>query len=143
MQPWVQIVLVICAAALTAALVAAILAARATLRHAASVLEIVEQELRPLVGQIHGLTDDVRDLTREARREVERIGEVTEHVQTAADGVSRIVGALAGLTRAGQAIGLVAGGLPRGRRGVEPGADESGRQRGWGAPGRGGNPPAS
>ena len=91
MLPWVQIVLIVCAAALTAALVAAILAARATLRHAASVLEIVEQELRPLVGQIHGLTDDVRDLTRETRREVERIGEVTEHVQTAADGVGRIV----------------------------------------------------
>jgi uncharacterized protein YoxC len=109
MLPWVQIVLIVCAAALTAALVAAILAARATLRHAASVLEIVEQELRPLVGQIHGLTDDVRDLTRETRREVERIGEVTEHVQTAADGVGRIVVALAGLTRAGQAIGLVAG----------------------------------
>jgi len=109
MQPWVQIVLIVCAAALTAALVGAILAARATLRHAASVLEIVEQELRPLVGQIHGLTDDVRDLTRETRREVERIGEVTEHVQTAAEGVSRLVGGLAGLTRAGQAIGLVAG----------------------------------
>jgi len=109
MQPWVQIVLVVCAAALTVALVGAILAARATLRHAASVLEIVEQELRPLVGQIHGLTEDVRDLTRETRREVERIGDVTEHVQTAADGVSRMVGGLAGLTRAGQAIGLVAG----------------------------------
>jgi len=109
MLPWVQIVLIVCAAALTAALVAAILAARATLRHAASVLEIVEQELCPLVGQMHGLTDDVRDLTRETRREVERIGEVTEHVQTAADGVGRIVVALAGLTRAGQAIGLVAG----------------------------------
>jgi uncharacterized protein YoxC len=109
MQPWVQIVLIVCAAALTVALVGAILAARATLRHAASVLEIVEQELRPLVGQIHGLTDDVRDLTRETRREVERIGEVTEHVQTAAEGVSRMVGGLAGLTRAGQAIGLVAG----------------------------------
>ena len=109
MQPWVQIVLIGCAAALTVALVGAILAARATLRHAASVLEIVEQELRPLVGQIHGLTEDVRDLTRETRREVERIGEVTEHVQTAAEGVSRMVGGLAGLTRAGQAIGLVAG----------------------------------
>jgi len=109
MQPWVQIVLVVCAAALTVALVGAILAARATLRHAASVLEIVEQELRPLVGQIHGLTEDVRDLTRETRREVERIGDVTEHVQTAADGMSRMVGGLAGLTRAGQAIGLVAG----------------------------------
>ena len=109
MQPWVQIVLIVCAAALTVALVGAILAARATLRHAASVLEIVEQELRPLVGQLHGLTEDVRDLTRETRREVARIGEVTEHVQTAAEGVSRMVGGLAGFTRAGQAIGLVAG----------------------------------
>ena len=109
MQPWVQIVLIVCAAALTVALVGAIIAARATLRHAASVLEIVEQELRPLVGQIHGLTEDVRDLTRETRREVERIGEVTEHVETAAEGVSRMVVGLAGLTRAGQAIGLVAG----------------------------------
>ena len=109
MQPWVQIVLVGCAVVLTVALVAAILAARATLRHAASVLEIVEQELRPLVGQVHGLTDDLRDLTRESRREVERIGEVTEHVETAAEGVSRVVVALAGFTRAGQAVGLVAG----------------------------------
>ena len=109
MQPWIQIALIVCAAALTAALVGAILAARATLRHAASVLEIVEQELRPLVGQLHGLTDDIRDLTRETRREVERIGEVTEHVGTAAAGVSRVVTALAGLTRAGQAFGLVAG----------------------------------
>jgi len=109
MHLWVQIVLIVCAVALTAALVGAILAARATLRHAASVLEIVEQELRPLVGQIHGLSDDVRDLTRETRREVARIGEVTEHVQTAAEGASRMVIGLAGLTRAGQAISLVAG----------------------------------
>ena len=35
------------------------------------------------IGQMHGLTDDVRDLTRETRREVERIGEVTEHVRDA------------------------------------------------------------
>jgi uncharacterized protein YoxC len=126
MQPWAQIVLIVCAVALTVALVGAILAARATLRRAASVLEIVEQELRPLVGQLHGLTDDVRDLTRETRREVERIGEVTEHVQTAADGVSRMVGGLVGLTRAGQAIGLVAGI----RRGVDVFVDRLRRNEG-------------
>jgi uncharacterized protein YoxC len=126
MQPWVQIVLIVCAAALTVALVGAILAARATLRRAASVLEIVEQELRPLVGQINGLTEDVRELTRETRREVERIGEVTEHVQTAAEGVSRMVGGLAGLTRAGQAIGLVAGI----RRGVDVFVDRLRRDQG-------------
>jgi uncharacterized protein YoxC len=126
MQPWVQIVLIVCAAALTVALVGAILAARTTLRRAASVLEIVEQELRPLVGQINGLTEDVRELTRETRREVERIGEVTEHVQTAAEGVSRMVGGLAGLTRAGQAIGLVAGI----RRGVDVFVDRLRRDQG-------------
>jgi uncharacterized protein YoxC len=109
MQPWVQAVLAVCAVALTAALVAAILAVRGTLRRADAVLTIVEQELRPLVGQVHGLTDEVRDLTRETRREVARIGEVTEHVESAAAGMSRVVIALGGLARAGQVVGLAAG----------------------------------
>ncbi len=109
MQPWVQAVLVVCAVALTAALVAAILAVRGALRRADAVLTIVEQELRPLVGQVHGLTDEVRDLTRETRREVARIGEVTEHVESAAAGMSRLVIALGGLARAGQVVGLAAG----------------------------------
>ena len=109
MQPWVQAVLVVCAVALTAALVAAILAVRGALRRADAVLTIVEQELRPLVGQVHGLTDEVRDLTRETRREVVRIGEVTEHVESAAAGMSRVVIALGGLARAGQVVGLAAG----------------------------------
>jgi uncharacterized protein YoxC len=109
MQPWVQTVLVVCAVALTAALVAAILAVRGALRRADAVLTIVEQELRPLVGQVHGLTDEVRDLTRETRREVARIGEVTEHVESAAAGMSRVVIALGGLARAGQVVGLAAG----------------------------------
>jgi len=100
---------VVCALTLTAALVAAILAVRGALRRADAVLTIVEQELRPLVGQVHGLTDDVRDLTRETRREVARIGEVTEHVESAAAGMSRVVIALGGLARAGQVVGLAAG----------------------------------
>jgi uncharacterized protein YoxC len=109
MQPWVQVVLSVCALALTAALVAAILALRRALRRTDAVLAIVEQELRPLIGQAHGLTDEVRELTRESRREVARIGEVTEHVETAAAGLSRLVVALGGLARAGQVVGLAAG----------------------------------
>jgi uncharacterized protein YoxC len=109
MQPWAQIVLVVCAVAVTGALVAAILALRQTLRRTGAVLEIVEQELRPLIGQVNGLTEEMRDLTRESRREVERVGEVTEQVQTVADGLGRVVMGLAGLTRAGQVIGLAAG----------------------------------
>jgi uncharacterized protein YoxC len=109
MQPWAQLVLVVCAVALTAALVAAILALRKALSRTEAVLTIVEQELRPLIGQAHGLTEDIRELTRESRREVERIGEVTEDVARATDGVGRMVVGLAGLTRAGQIVGLAAG----------------------------------
>jgi uncharacterized protein YoxC len=109
MQPWAQIVLVVCAVALTGALVAAMLALGRTLRRADAVLEIVEQELRPLIGQVNGLTQEVRDFTREARHQVDRIGDVTERVQTVADGLGRVVVGLAGFTRAGQIIGLAAG----------------------------------
>jgi uncharacterized protein YoxC len=109
MQPWAQYVLVGCAVLVTAALVTAILALRRALRRTDAVLEIVEQELRPLIGQAHGLTEEIRDLTRETYREVVRIGEVTEHVESAAAGVSRLVGALSGLARAGQVVGLAAG----------------------------------
>ena len=109
MQPWAQLVLVACAVAVSAALVAAFLALRQTLRRTDAVLEIVEQELRPLIGQANGLTEEMRDLTRETRREVERVGEVTEQVQTVAEGLGRVVMGLAGLTRAGQVIGLAAG----------------------------------
>ena len=109
MQPWAQLVLVVCAVAVSGALVAAILALRQTLRRTDAVLEIVEQELRPLIGQANGLAEEIRDLTRETRREVERVGEVTEQVQTVAEGLGRVVVGLAGLTRAGQVIGLAAG----------------------------------
>ena len=109
MQPWAQLVLVACAVAVSGAVVAAFLALRRTLRRTDAVLEIVEQELRPLISQANGLTEEMRDLTRETRREVERVGEVTEQVQTVAEGLGRVVMGLAGLTRAGQVIGLAAG----------------------------------
>jgi len=109
MHWWLALGLLGCAVALTVALVSAILALRAALRRADAVLTIVEQELRPLIGQAHGLTEDVRDLTRESRREVARIGEVTEDVQRVTGALARVASGLAGLSRAGQLIGLAAG----------------------------------
>jgi uncharacterized protein YoxC len=109
MQPWAQAVLVLCAVVLTAVVIPAILALRRTARRAETVLTIVEQELRPLIGQAHALTEDVRVLTREASREIERVGEVTERVNAVAEGIGRVVTGLAGLTRAGQLIGVAAG----------------------------------
>jgi uncharacterized protein YoxC len=109
MPPWAQTLLIVAALALMVALVAAVLAFRRLAQRAESVLTIVEQELRPLVGQAHALAEDVRALTRDASRELERIGAVTNKVGSVADGLVTFVGVVGGLTRAGQLVGVAAG----------------------------------
>lgn len=109
MSAWISTLLALGALALMLALVAAVLALRQLARRAEGVLTIVEQELRPLVGQAHALTEDVRALTREASHELERIGAVTDRVGDAAEGVGRFVTLLGGLTRAGQIVSVAAG----------------------------------
>jgi uncharacterized protein YoxC len=106
---WVQMLLSLAAFALLVALVAAVWALRGVAQRAEAVLAIVEQELRPLVGQALALTEDVRGLTREAGRELERVGAVTDRVEDVATGVGRIVMTLGSLTRAGQIVGVAAG----------------------------------
>ena len=106
---WVQMLLSLAAFALLLALVAAVWALRGVAQRAEAVLAIVEQELRPLIGQALALTEDVRGLTREAGRELERVGAVTARVEDFATGVGRIVMTLGSLTRAGQIVGVAAG----------------------------------
>ena len=106
---WVQLLLALAAFALLLALVAAVWALRRMAQRAEAVLMIIEQELRPLIGQALALTEDVRTLTREAGRELERVGAVTDRVDDIATGLSRFVGTLSGLTRAGQIVGVAAG----------------------------------
>ena len=108
MQPWSQVVLVACAVALTAAVVSAVLALRGALRRADALLGIVEQELRPLIAQVHGVTEELRELTHELRLEVKRVGDVTETVQAVTEGMGRIVSGLSGLARIGQVVGMAA-----------------------------------
>jgi hypothetical protein len=110
---WVQMLLSLAAFALLVALVAAVWALRGVAQRAEAVLAIVEQEMRPLIGQGLALTEDVRGLTREAGRELERVGAVTDRVEVVAAGLGRIVTTLGSLTRAGQIVGLAAG-LKRG-----------------------------
>ena len=106
---WVQLLLALAAFALLLALVAAVWALRRMAQRAEAVLMIIEQELRPLIGQALALTEDVRTLTREASRELERVGAVTDRVDDIATGLSRFVATLSGLTRAGQIVGVAAG----------------------------------
>lgn len=109
MPLWALTVLTLAAVALMVALVAAALALRRVALRAESVLTIVAQELRPLIGQAHALTEDLRGLIRETGREVERIGAVTDKVESVTDGFGRFVGVLGGLTRAGQLVGVAVG----------------------------------
>jgi uncharacterized protein YoxC len=109
MPLWVQLLLSLAAFALLVALVAAVWALRGVAKRAEAVLAIVEQELRPLIGQTLALTEDVRVLTREAGRELERVGAVTDRVDDIATAISRVVGTLSSLTRAGQIVGVAAG----------------------------------
>jgi len=106
---WVQLLLSLASLALLLTLVAAVWALRGVARRAEAVLAIVEQELRPVIGQAVALTEDVRSLTRDASRELERVGTVTDRVDDIAGTVGRIVGTLSGLTRAGQIVGMAVG----------------------------------
>ncbi|MBI1846130.1 MAG: DUF948 domain-containing protein [Candidatus Rokubacteria bacterium] len=103
---WVQVILVLCAIALTAALVPVLIALRRTAQQAERVLVSVEQELAPLAAEVRRLAAEAEALTRETRLEVERLGAITDRAGEVAEGVGRVVTALAGLTRAGQVVGV-------------------------------------
>jgi hypothetical protein len=115
MPPWLAAVLAGCAVAITIAIVLAVLSARRALERTAAILAIAEREMTPIAAEARGLTGDARALTQEATRELRRAGDVVDRVHDTADGVSRIVHALAGLTRAGQMVGVATAV----RRGVE------------------------
>lgn len=109
MPVWLALVLAACAVALSTATVLAIWSARRALQRTDAILAIVERELGPLVVEARGLTGDGRALTQEATRELRRVGDVIERVHETAEGVGRVVSAVATLTRAGQLVGIATG----------------------------------
>ncbi|HEY3067635.1 MAG TPA: DUF948 domain-containing protein [Methylomirabilota bacterium] len=109
MQSWVGAVVAVCAVVLTVALVGTLLALRRVVVRGERVLAVVEQELGPLVTQARALTEGLQTLTRDASRELDYLASVTKRVDDLAEGAGRIVTGLAGLTRAGQLIGMATG----------------------------------
>jgi uncharacterized protein YoxC len=109
MHLWAQAVLVLCVLVVTVALVPALLALRRAAERSERVLALVEQELTPLAEEVRGLVDDVRGLSQEARGEIARIIGLAERARDMSDGLSRVLAAVAGLTRAGQFVGVAAG----------------------------------
>ncbi|HET9488246.1 MAG TPA: hypothetical protein VFR64_00625 [Methylomirabilota bacterium] len=109
MHPWGQVVLVVCAVVVTVALIAALIAMRRASERAERLLTLAEQELRPFVAEAHELMQQVRALTQETRGEVARLGALTERMEDLSGGLGRVLAAVAGLTRAGQLVGVATG----------------------------------
>ena len=113
MPVWFYAVLAVCALALTVALVAAIVAAAGALRRAERVMAVLEREIDhevpPLLTGLRELIEELRRLGRGATSELDRIGEITGRVQEVTGAAARLLGALSGLTRAGQLVGIAAG----------------------------------
>lgn len=109
MTPVAQAVIVVCIVVLTAALVATLFALRKVALRAESVLHLVEREIRPLASQVESLTKELRSLSHHANEEMERLSVVMRRVEDVSDRASKLMGALGGLTRAGQIVGAAAG----------------------------------
>ena len=109
MHPLLQLVLAACLIALTWALVAVLLQLRRTAARAEGVLGLVEREIRPMAGQVDALAEETRGLLKQARGEVARISAIASQVEELSAKLSRVLAALAGLTRVGQVVGLASG----------------------------------
>ena len=109
MHLWAQTVLVLCALVVTVTLVPALIALRRAAERSERILAQVEEEMPALTDEVRGLVEEVRGITREARGEIVRIVGFAERAREVTDGVGRVLSAVAGLTRAGQFVGVAAG----------------------------------
>ncbi len=109
MQTWAQAVIVACAVALTIVAVPLLLALRRAAERSERVLAAVERDLTPLIEHLRALVDEYKLLGSDVRGEIGRVMALAERAGEVASGVGRVLGAVAGLTRAGQLVGMVAG----------------------------------
>jgi uncharacterized protein YoxC len=109
MAPLSQAVLVVCVAVVSAVLVSVLLALRKTALRAESVLHLIEREMQPMVSQLESLTSELRELSRSANEEMRRISVIVRRADDVSVKVSKLVGAVSGLTTVGQYVSLIAG----------------------------------
>ncbi|MGH7335707.1 MAG: DUF948 domain-containing protein [Candidatus Rokuibacteriota bacterium] len=109
MSPWWQILLILCAIALTVALVGAIMAMRRTLQRLEQVFAVLEVKLGPTLEDVRGLTQEAQAVTRDARSSVARLSAMIEHINQVTESVGTFVIGLRGLTQVGQLVGIAMG----------------------------------
>jgi uncharacterized protein YoxC len=108
-HPVAQAIIVVCVVAVSAALVYTLLSVRETAQRAASVLGLVEREIRPLATQLEALAEDLRGLSRQVTREVDRVSVVVRRIEEVSLAVVRLAGAVSAVTSLGRMVGVAAG----------------------------------
>lgn len=109
MTTTVLLVIALSVVAVTAVLLPTLLAVKRAALRAETVLMMLEREIRPMAGQLHGLTDELRSLSKHADQNVERLGVVIDRVDTMTTRIARVVGFVGGFTRVGQLVGTATG----------------------------------
>ncbi len=104
-----QVVVALCAVALTVVLIPAIIAVRRSMLRAELVLTMIEREVGPLIADLQGLVDDLRTLVRQGNRELERFGVVAERITDLTERAAHLVNVVSGFTRIGQIVGAATG----------------------------------
>ena len=115
MTPLAVGVILACVVALTIVLISTLLSVKKTAARAESVLALVEREVRPMASELESLTGELQKLSRNANDNLQRIGGIVDRVEDISVQAARVAGAVGGLTRVGQYVGMAAGV----KRGVE------------------------
>ena len=108
-SPLAQIIVGICVVAVAAALVSALLTLKKTATRAETVLHLLEREIRPMASQIGALAEELRGLSRQATRELERISVVTRRAEEISATLLKAARVLGSVSRVGQIAGVAAG----------------------------------
>jgi uncharacterized protein YoxC len=109
MTPVAVTLLVLCAVVVGAALVATLLSLRKTALRAERVLDMVEREIGPALGQIPPLIAELREVSQGTSEELAKMRAVVARAEDMSVKISKVVSALGTFTQVGQYASLAAG----------------------------------
>lgn len=104
--PLAQAIIVVCVVALTVALIFTLVSVRRTVSRTDAILAIVEREIRPMATQVEALAEEVRGLTRQVTREIERVSVVVRRLEDISAAVVRVGSLASTLTNVGRMAGV-------------------------------------
>ena len=104
--PLAQAIIVVCVVALTVALIFTLVSVRRTVSRTDAILAIVEREIRPMATQVEALAEEVRGLTRQVTREIERVSVVVRRLEDISAAVVKVGSLASTLTNVGRMAGV-------------------------------------